>query len=87
MNIGLCFVSRYVLDRYSPTIPVQKSWIPLTMKMMHTSDGQPDTGSPQIRVLTMMTSIMRNDSIQKHTPTTDARDSGATEKPVIPSSE
>ena len=73
--------------RYSPTIPVQKSWIPLTMKMIHTRDGQPDTGSPQIKVRTMMIRIIKKDSIQKTTPTIDANDSGATEKPVIPSKE
>ena len=87
MNIGRRFVSRYVLDRYCPTMPVQNNWMPPTIKIMHTKDGQPDTGSPQISVRTTITTIIKNDIRQNSTPAIEARESGATENPVIPSSE
>ena len=51
------------------------------------SDGQPDTGSPQTSVLITITAIIIKESTQNSTPTTEANESGATENPVIPSTE
>lgn len=45
------FTSIYVFARYCPTIPRQNSCTPLIKEIMHTRDGQPDTGSPNISVL------------------------------------
>ena len=70
-----------------PTMPVQKSCTPLTRKRMHAIDGQPATGSPNSNVLTIMNTIRIIEIRKKSTPMTDASDSGATEKPVMPSIE
>ena len=50
-------------------------------------EGHPDTGSPQIKVRTMITMIMTKETRQNKSPSTDASDNGATENPVIPSME
>ena len=83
--IGLFFVSRYVLDKYCPIIPIQNSWIPLTKKMIHTKLGQPDVGSPTISVLTIIIRIKMNDIRQKIIPTIELIANGAVEKAIIPS--
>ena len=57
------------------------------MKIIHARDGQPDTGSPQTSVLTIITRIIRKDRAQNSTPIIDANESGATENPVMPSME
>ena len=53
----------------------------------HHMSHQPDTGSPQTSVLTTITAIIIKESTQNSTPTTEASESGATENPVIPSTE
>ena len=53
--------------------------------MIHTSDGQPLVGSPNILVLMMITIISINASTQNITPMYEAIDKGAVEKAIIPS--
>ena len=56
-------------------------------QIIHASDGQPETGSPQMHVRTTIRMIIKKDTTQKITPITEASDNGATENPVIPSRE
>ena len=49
--IGLFLDSKYALDKYWPIIPKENNWIPLTIKIIQTRDGQPLVGSPKINVL------------------------------------
>ena len=52
---------------------------------MHTKEGQPETGSPYVHVLTIITIIIINASKQNRTPAKVAIIKGAVEKAVIPS--
>lgn len=83
--IGLFLVSKYVLDKYWPIIPMQNNWIPLTKKIIHTNDGQPDVGSPIIRVLIMITNIRIKDIRQNIIPIIELIANGVVENAVIPS--
>jgi len=53
---------------------------------MHTRDGQPEVGSPNIAFLTMVKIIRKKERRQKHTPIKAAKARGAVEKEVMPSS-
>ena len=77
----------YAFARYCPRIPVQKNCTPLVIRMMHTREGQPDTGSPKISFRTMINMIIKKAMIQNSTPTKEAIRSGAVENAVIPSRE
>ena len=83
--IGLCLVSKYVLDKYCPIIPMQNSWIPLTKKRIHARLGQPDVGSPNINVFIIITIIRINAIKQKIIPAIELIASGAVENAIIPS--
>ena len=83
--IGLFFVSKYVLDRYCPIIPIQNNWTPLTKKIIHAKLGQPDVGSPNISVFMIITIIIINAIRQNIIPAIELIASGAVEKAVIPS--
>ena len=75
------------MARYCPNIPVQKNCTPLTMRMMHTRDGQPDTGSPNISFRMMMKKIIKKATTQKNAPMTEASISGTVENAQMPSRE
>ena len=66
---------------------MQNNWRPLTRKIIQTKDGQPDVGSPKIRVLIIIMIIIKNAIKQKRTPKTDDKTNGTVEKAVIPSKE
>ena len=53
--------------------------------MIHTRLGQPVVGSPNARVLTIITIIMINDTKQNRKPAIEAIANGAVEKATIPS--
>ena len=55
--------------------------------MMHTSDGQPDVGSPNTTVLTIVKMISTNARKQNSSPSTETNASGAVENARIPSRE
>ena len=59
--------------------------MPLVIRIMHTREGQPETGSPKISFLTMINTIIRKAITQNRIPTKEAISSGAVEKAVIPS--
>ena len=61
--------------------------MPLVIRIMHTREGQPETGSPKISFLTMINTIIRKAITQNRIPTKEAISSGAVEKAVIPSME
>ena len=61
--------------------------MPLVIRIMHTREGQPETGSPKINFLTMINTIIRKAITQNRIPTKEAISSGAVEKAVIPSME
>ena len=63
--IGLCFTSKYVFDRYCPIIPKENNCTPLTKNIIHTIDGHPDVGSPNTSVFMIITTINKNDIMQK----------------------
>ena len=46
---------------------MQNSCIPLTKTIIHTSDGQPEVGSPYIRVLAIINIIAKNAIMQNIT--------------------
>ena len=83
--IGLCLVSRYVLAKYSPIMPIENSWIPLTKKMIQAILGQPDVGSPKINVLTIIMIIKINAIKQNKIPMNADITNGVVEKDTIPS--
>ena len=86
IQIGRCFVSKYALARYCPRMPMQNNCTPPKNMIMQASDGQPPTGSPQIKVLITITPTMRNDTAQKAKPKNEASESGAVENAMIPCS-
>ena len=47
----------YVFDKYDPMIPVQNNCTPLTKNIIQTKLGHPSTGSPNISVLTIITTM------------------------------
>lgn len=67
-------------------IPKQNSWIPLTKNIIQTRLGQPDVGSPNIRVLTIMNIIIIKAIKQNNIPVIELIARGAVEKAIIPSS-
>ena len=77
--------SKYVLDKYCPITPTENNCIPLTKTIIHTSDGQPEVGSPYINVLTIINIIAKNEITQNIIPNTDANIKGVVENAVIPS--
>ena len=85
MYIGLFLVSKYILDKYSPIIPIQNSCIPLIINMIHTKLGHPATGSPYISVLIIINIIIINDIKQNVMPITADNTRGVVEKAAIPS--
>ena len=54
---------------------------------MHTSDGQPDVGSPNTIVRTIVKIISTNARKQNSSPSTETNASGAVEDASIPSRE
>ena len=66
-------------------IPRENIWIPLTIKIIQTSEGQPLVGSSKINVFTIITKIIKNEIKQNNNPIADEIRSGAVEKAVIPS--
>ena len=68
-------------------IPIQNSWIPPIITIIHTMEGQPEVGSPKIKVFIMINMINKNATIHIKIPKKDARAKGAVEKPMIPSKE
>ena len=68
-------------------MPVQKNCTPLVIRIIHTSEGQPDTGSPKISLRTIINMIIIKAITQNNTPTNEAIKSGAVENAVIPSRE
>lgn len=59
--------------------------MPLTIKIMQTSDGQPLVGSPKINVLNIIIKINKNDIMQNSKPIKEDITNGKVEKAVIPS--
>ena len=64
-------------------IPKQNNWIPLTKKIIQTVLGQPDTGSPNISVLQIITIIMINEIMQNNIPAIEDINKGTVEKPIM----
>ena len=61
MKCGLCLVSKYILARYCPMIPIQKSCNPLIKIMMQMVEAHPATGSPKINFRIMIIAIKKNE--------------------------
>src|SRR5574344_2445151 len=72
---------------YKPTMPVVKSWIPLTNRIMQTRLAQPCTGSPKTSLRTMIKTMKANESRIPIMPATAEKASGFVENPMIPSIE
>ena len=68
-------------------MPRQNNCTPLISEIMQTSDGQPEVGSPNSILRTIVITINRNATMQNKTPITEATASGAVENAVIPSME
>ena len=85
MYIGLPLVSKYVFARYSPIIPKQNNWMPLTKNNIHTRLGHPEVGSPYMIVLIIIKIIMQNAMKQNIIPVKEIMASGTVEKATIPS--
>ena len=66
---------------------MQNNWIPPIITIMHTIDGQPEVGSPKIKVFIIIKIIKKNATIHIKIPKKDASANGAVEKPIIPSQE
>ena len=64
---------------------MQKSCTPLTSRIIHASDGHPEVGSPNTSVLTIITIIKINATIQNKIPRNADTASGNVENPIIPS--
>lgn len=61
--------------------------MPESIKIMHTKDGYPATGSPYIRVFAIINTIYKNEKMQKSMPIKEDNAKGAVEKATIPSNE
>ena len=83
--MGLFFDSIYVFDKYIPTIPVKNICIPETRVIMHTSEVQPSTGSPNNIFLTIISMIKIKDIKKKNKPNNEENIRGFVEKATIPS--
>ena len=66
-------------------IPIQKSWIAPIKIMTHIVEAHPATGSPKHNLLTMIISMIINETNVIPIPVQDAILSGASEKLMIPS--
>ena len=80
-------VSRYVLPRYAPTIPVHISWVPAKNTTIQIMEGHPFVGSPKSSVL-IITNIIRINAIAVTIkPRLMTNERGAVENPRIASNE
>ena len=68
-------------------MPIHKSCIPPIKNMIQAVLGQPETGSPNARVLIMINTISAAATSENRMPKTEARTRGAVEKAIIPSRE
>lgn len=85
MYSGLFFVSRYVFDKYCPSIPMEKSCIPPKNNMTLIVEGHPPTGSPKSRVLIMIIIVNITAKMEKKIPVIVETYNGTVENDMIPS--
>lgn len=64
---------------------MQNSCIPAIKHIIHTSDGHPETGSPKISFLIIITKIIMNANAQNNNPANEESISGTVENATIPS--
>ena len=76
-----------ILPIYLPKIPIVNNWKPPRKRIIEIIEGQPDVGSPKIKVRIMTIMIRKNANKQATTPPTKAIVNGASEKLIIPSKE
>ena len=65
---GLFFVSRYVFDKYCPSITIEKSCIPLKNDITLIVEGHHSTGSPKSRVRIMIIIVNITAKMEKKIP-------------------
>ena len=68
-------------------MPMQRSCMPPIKNIMQARLGQPDTGSPKIRVFAIITTIIIAEIKQNSIPKIEEITSGMVEKATIPSME
>src|SRR3712207_261917 len=85
--IGLFLTSKYVLDRYCPRIPIVSNWIPPSKNIEHIIVGNPSTTSPNNKVFTTNTIIIKNAPKKDSIPRKLEIIRGVVEKATIPSIE
>ena len=68
-------------------IPMQNNCTPLIRQRIQIMDGQPEVGSPNTNVFTMIAMIITKAKAQNKIPKTEANARGAVENAIIPSKE